>query len=159
VCFNDFRGCSSNVLDVEVIQPTGGEKEALTLFQEAYRLHWSCGDKSTEKWEEAFHTYKELAEKFPGSVYAPVALRLALARGNVIEDKRVVIGVAKKLIEEHPASPYLALGFLYLIDNYRLLHDKVGATKYMKELIAKYPGSEVSTRAEYWLDRIENLEF
>jgi tetratricopeptide (TPR) repeat protein len=159
VCFNNFHGCSSNVLNIEVVRPTGEEEKALALFEEAYRLHWSCDDKDTEKWGELFFRYSELAERFPRSVYAPVALRLALARGYTIEDKRVVIGVAKKLIEEYPSSHYLALTFLYLIDNYKFLQDKSVAIDYMNELIAKYPRSQISERAEHWLKKIEEWEF
>ena len=159
VCFNNFHGCSSNVLEMEVVQPTGDEKKALALFEEAYRLHWSCGDKEIEKWEEAFYGYLELADRFPRSAYAPVALRLALARGNIIGDKRILMAVAKKLIEKYRASPYLALAFLYLVDHYKLLQDKAGAIEYMKELIEKHPNTGISERAEYWLEKIEKWEF
>jgi hypothetical protein len=144
---------------MEVVQPTGEEKKALALFEEAYRLHWLCGDKDIEKWEEVFYGYLELADRFPRSVYAPVALRLALGRGNIIGDKRIVIAVAKKLIEEYPSSPYLALAFPYLVDHYKLLQDKAGAIEYMKELIEKHPNPEISEKAEYWLGRIEKWEF
>jgi hypothetical protein len=159
VCFNNFCGCSSNVLNIQVVQPTGEERKALSLFEGACRLYWSCGDKESEKSQEAFYRCLETAGRFPRSVYAPVALRLALARGYAIRDKLVVIGVAEKLIEEYPASPYLDVGFLYLIDNYKLSHDKAGATEYMKELIQRYPDTEISDRAEYWLQKIQEWQF
>ena len=158
VCFNNFHGCSSNVLDIEVVQPAGEEKEALNLYLDTRKLHW-CKDKDPKKWEQAFDKHLHLAETYPKSVYAPVSLYTALFRAHVIEDKDIVISVCKKLIEGYPEFYYIDDTFYNLAANYKVLEDKAGAMEYMKELIEKHPNTKISERAEYWLEKIEKWEF
>jgi hypothetical protein len=158
VCFNNFHGCSSNVLDIEVVQPAGEEKEALNLYLDTRKLHW-CKDKDPKKWEQAFDKHLHLAETYPKSVYAPVSLYTALFRAHVIGDKNIVISACKKLIEDYPEFYYIDDTFYNLVGNYKVLQDKAGAVAYMKELIEKHPNTKISEKAEYWLERIEEWEF
>jgi hypothetical protein len=153
-----YTGAKSNTIEVIVKEPKGDEHKALQLYLEAQDLHW-CKDKDPKKWERAFEKHLHLAETYPKSVYAPISLYTALFRAHVIGDKNIVISVCKKLIEDYPEFYYIGDTFYNLVGNYKVLQDKAGATAYMRELIEKHPNTEISERAEYWLERIEKWEF
>jgi TolA-binding protein len=155
---NPSPEAKSNVITIKIRNPKGEDKKALDLFLDAKKLD-ECKDKDPKKWEQAFYKYLELAERYPKSVYAPVSLYTALFRAHVIKDKNVVISVCKKLIEDYPEFYYIDDTFYNLVGNYKSLENKAGAMEYMKELIKEYPDTQISERAEYWLEKIEKWEF
>jgi hypothetical protein len=157
-CYVDFYGSKSNVLTIKVKDPTGDEKKALDLYLEAQKLDWTR-DKDARKWEQAFYKYLELVEKYPNSVYAPLALDDALYKAHVIKDKNIVISVCKNLIENYPESYYVDDAFYNLIGNYKVLGDKAGAIAYVKGLTEKYPNTKISEKAKYWLEKTEKEKF
>jgi hypothetical protein len=154
----DFGWIKSNTIKFKVIEPKGDEKKALDLYLEAEKLSW-CKDKDPKKWEQAFYRYLELADKYPKSVYAPVALYASLFKAHVIKDKNVVVSVCKKLIENYPESYYIDDAFYNLVGNYKVLKDKTGAMVYMEGLTKKHPNTKISERAKYWLEKTEKQEF
>jgi hypothetical protein len=156
-CFLEVQHHKSNILKFRIIEPEGDEKKALDLYLEADNLLW-CNDKDPVKFKRAFYKFLELVEKYPKSVYAPRALRLAVLRSEIV-DKPVLISVCKKHIENYPDSPYLGIVFLHLAEYYEALKDKRGAEEYMNFLIGKYPNTSISERAENWLKKIEKWEF
>lgn len=156
--FFPYTGTKSNIIEVIVKEPKGGEKKALDIYLEAQELHW-CKDKDPKKWEQAFDKYLQLAERYPKSVYAPMSLYTALFKAHVIKDKNVVISVCKKLIEGYREFYYTDDTFYNLVGKYKVLEDKAGATEYMKELLKEHPDTKISERAEYWLEKIEKWEF
>ena len=158
---NPSPEAKSNVITIKVKDPKGDEKKALNLYLEAEKLKYTK-DKDPKKRELGFLRYQELADKYPKSVYAP--LSLASARGVYrysinLEERRKIIPVCKRLIENYPNSLYFGSVFMSLVDVYEVLKDKAGAIKTMKDLIKKHPKTEISERAEYWLEKIEKWEF
>jgi hypothetical protein len=160
-----FPWTKSNTIKFKVIEPKGEEKKALDLYLEAEKLSWArseAGGPDLTKKELGFLKYIELVDKYPKSVYAPLALSSAWGTyrySQNLEDRKKNIPVYKRLIENYPNSLYVASAFCGLVETYEKFKDKSGAIQAMKELIKKYPNTNISERAEYWLEKIEKWEF
>ena len=160
-----FEWIKSNTIKFKVIEPKGEEKKALSLYLEAGKLRGArsrAGGPDLTKLELGFWKYQELVNKYPNSVYAPLALRSAWGTyrySQNLEDRKKNIPVYKRLIESYPNSHYVASAFCGLVETYEKFKDKSGAIQAMKELIKKHPNTKISERAEYWLEKIEKWEF
>ena len=155
----------SNVIKVKIQEPTGNEKKALDILVEADRLRWardSEGKKDLIKKELGFQKYQELVDKYPNSIYAPLALNSALGIYKFspdFDEMQKIIPLCKRLIENYPNSIYFSSAFMSLIDVYEVLKDRAGATEAMNELIQKHPNSKISQEAEKRLKKIEEWKF
>jgi tetratricopeptide (TPR) repeat protein len=160
-----FPWTKSNTIKFKVIEPTGEEKEALEMFIEAGTVETVEEEnqgRCPKRGEPEFLRYEALVEKYPNSVYAPLALREAIGiyfYSRDLQERRKIIPVCKRLIENYPNSLYFASAFMSLVDVYEILKDKEGAIKTMQELIEKHPNTKISERAEYWLEKIKKWEF
>jgi tetratricopeptide (TPR) repeat protein len=161
-----YERTKSNTIKIKVIEPEGEEKKALDMFLEAERLKYSRdkerGGRDLKKAELGFLKYQEVVDKYPNSVYAPLALSSAWGTyrySQNLEDTKKNIPVYKRLIESYPNSHYVASAFCGLVETYENFKDKSGAIQSMKELIKKHPNTQISERAEYWLEKIEKWEF
>ena len=160
-----FPWTKSNPIEFKVIEPKGDEKKALDMFLEAERLKYSRkrgGGRDLKKAELGFLKYQELVDRYPNSIYAALSLDCALGVyefSTNLQERRKLIPVCTRLMENYPNSLYFASAFSSLVDVYEVLKDKEGAIKIMQELIKKHPDSKISERAEYWVERIEKLEF
>jgi len=148
----------SDTIKFKIIEPSGVEKEALTLYLHADSLHWSK-ERDRNKRKQAFACYLDLAEKYPQTVYADKALMNAILMIDVADDTTVVINACKKIIEDYPTSPHFKWVFSELFTNYERIKDKSGAIRYLNYLIGRYPNSEISEKARYWLGKIEKGDF
>jgi hypothetical protein len=156
-----FPWTKSNTIKFKVIEPKGDEKKALDLFLEAEKLKYSrdkiYGGRDLKKAELGFLKYQELVDKYPNSIYAPLALQEAIGiylYSENPEDLKKIIPVCLKLIENYQEDV-----FCDLVGLYEILKDKEGAIKTMKGLIEKHPNTKISERAGYWLEKIEKWEF
>jgi hypothetical protein len=158
-----FPWTRSNTIKFKVIEPKGDERKALDLYLEGEKLSWArskVGGPDSTKKELGFSKYQELVDKYPNSVYAPIALRSAIfVYAYSPQYREKIIPICLRLIESYPNSYYWASGFSHLIGTYEVLKDKAGAIKTIKELIEKHPNTKISERAEYWLEKIEKWEF
>ncbi|MCJ7577627.1 MAG: tetratricopeptide repeat protein [candidate division Zixibacteria bacterium] len=158
-----YERTKSNTIKIKVIEPDGDEKKALNLYSEADKLSWARskgGGPDPTKKELGFLKYQELVDKYPNSVYAPIALRSAIfVYVYSPEFRKKVFPVCLRLIEDYPNSYYWASGFSHLVGTYEVLKDKDSAIKTMNELIEKHPNTKISERAAYWLKQIEKWEF
>lgn len=153
----------SNTIKFKVVAPTGEEEEALNLLLEAQKLasvDTNLGYPHPGKEELGVLKCQELADKYPNSVYAPMALLAAIEiRARWYEHRKRVIPICRRLIEHYPNYYYWAKGFSRLVEMYEVLRDKEGAIKTMQELIEKHSNTKISERAEYWLEKIEKWDF
>ncbi len=109
-----------------------------------------------------FLRYQAPVEKYPKSVYAPLALREAIGIYFYSQDlnkRKKIIPLCMKLIEDYPDFYYFVWTFSELVSTYEILKDKKGAINAMNELIEKHPNTKISEKAEYWLEQIEKWEF
>jgi tetratricopeptide (TPR) repeat protein len=155
----------SNKLELIVKEPEGEEKEALKMFIEAGTVE------SAEKENQGrcpkrglaeFLKYQEVVERYPNSVYAPLALRAAVSiyfYSQNLEERRQVIPLFLKLIENYPDFYDFQGTISGLVGTYEILKDKEGAITTMQEFIEEHPNTKISERAEYWLKKIEEWEF
>lgn len=159
-------GGKSNVIKIMVKEPEGDEKKALDMLLEADKLTFSRdeqrGGRDLKRAELGFLKYQELADKYPKSVYAPLAL--ASARGvyrysNNLEERKKMIPVSKRLIEEYPNSIYFMSAFTSLVEVYEVSKDKAGAVNALNELIQKHPNSKISQEARRRLGQVEAWKF
>jgi tetratricopeptide (TPR) repeat protein len=163
--FFPYTGAKSNTIKIKVKEPKGDERKALDLYLEAENLRWGrdkAGRKDLKKMELGFLKYIELVDKYPKSVYAPLALRSAWGTYHYsrnLEDRKKNIPIYKRLIESYSNSYYFLSAFSGLVDTYAKLKDKSEAIQTMKELIEKHPNTKISEKAEYWLEKIEKWEF
>lgn len=156
-----FPTIESNTIKFRLLEPKGEEKEALDLYLEAESLKWTK-DKDPEKRAHSFLRFQELVDRYPNSVYAPSALSSAWGiyrYSQKLEDRKKNIPVYNRLIENYPDSHYAPSAFCGLVETYEKLKDKSGAIRAMKELMEKHPDTNISARAEYWLEKIEEWEF
>jgi hypothetical protein len=155
----------SNAVKFKVVEPTGEDEKALSLFLEAEKLKWArseAGGPDFSKKEPAFLKYQELVDRYPKSVYAPKALNAAVGvyfYSRNLEQRRRVIPVCIRLIEEYPDSYCFQLAFTELLHTYKMLKDKEGAKKAMQDLIDKHPNTNISQEAKRRLKMVEAWEF
>ncbi len=163
--WTDEMMTKSNKLDLTVREPLGKEKEALKMFIEAGTVETTKQEnqgRCPKRGQAEFLKYQALVDRYPNSVYAPLALRAAISIyffSKNLEDRRRIIPLCLKLIEDY-ADFHDFLGiFSDLVGTYEILKDKEGAITTMQELIEKHPNTKISERSEYWLKKIEKWEF
>jgi len=156
----------SNEIKIMVKEPEGDEKEALDMLLEADKLKYSRdeqhGGRDLKKAELGFLKYQELADRYPNSVYAPLALDGAIGVYQYspdFESMKKIIPVCKRLIENYPNSIYFLSAFTSLEGVYEVLKDKPGAIAAMSELIEKHSDSKISEEAKRRLEQIEKWNF
>jgi len=133
----------SNTVEITVSEPKGEELAAWNLLTEALRLRWSNK-------EVAYAKFKELAKKYPKSVYAPKALHYAAGCYHYVTGKEeAILELSRELIDKYPDSPYIRSAFDDILFRvYSKRKDKDGAIKEMQALIKKHPNTDISKRAE-----------
>jgi hypothetical protein len=161
-CLNSER-IKSNTIKFKVVAPTGEDEKALNLLLEAEKLAGmdsALGYPHPGKEELALKKYEEVANTYPNSVYAPMALLAAVeVHARWYEHRRQVIPVCRWLVERYPDYYYWAKGFSRLVEAYELLRDKEGALKTMQELAEKHPGTKIAQKAKESLEKIDQWEF
>ena len=152
----------SNELIITIVEPTGEEKAALELYQSLDSLGavQKTPDQKREYREQRSRLFRDLAKKYPKSVYTPRALYLVILMNDVVDDKTELIKICHTLIEDYSDSPYVKWTFLHLYEFHKEIGDKAGAMEYMEYLLDKYPDNEtISERAGFWLEKIKKEEF
>jgi hypothetical protein len=126
----------SNTVNFEVVGPTGGEKEALTSFVAAVQRQFENDNVGSAL------SLKAVADKYPQSVYAPMAL-YEIVQVYQFRDKKKAIDAAVYLIEKYPDtySARDALSFAVGRLSSRQQHELLQST------IRKFPNTIVGTSA------------
>ena len=132
----------SDTIEITVSEPKGEELAAWNLLTEGLRLS-GVG-------EAALSKFKELAKKYPKSVYAPKALHYAAGCYHYVTGKEeAILELSRELIDKYPDSPYIREAFHDILFRvYSKRKDKDGAIKEMQALIKKHPNTDISKRAE-----------
>jgi len=156
----------SNLIKIIVKVPVGDEKDALDMLLEADKLKNSIdeqyGGSDLRKLRLGFIKYQELADRYPHSVYAPLALASATETYEYsinLEERKEIIPLCEKLIENYPNSIYFMSAFTSLIKVYEALKDKTGAKATMNSLIKKHPNTRISEEARKRLKQIKKWKF
>jgi len=142
----------SNTIELEVVEPSGKEKEA-------YRGILAADSLRMLKQKEA--SYKKMLEvyrNYPRSVYNQYAFVQALVK-YPFDDKRERAELSREFIEKYPNSEYLDDVLFIIFSYYQSKKDKIGYEEGLKLLIEKYPGTEVSRKAKNRLETIDRLKF
>lgn len=148
---------NSNELKIRIVQPVGGEKEAMLILKEAGELYVK-----REKRTQTYLKYLELVEKYPNSVYAERALDyagLCFEYSRNLEEKIKSVEAYKKLIEKYPESRYVNGAFTSIMEIFRVLKDKRGVEKLLNELIKKHPNPKISGEARKRLKQVKSWKF
>lgn len=151
-CSIHFGGSNSNILRILIKIPQGDERKASDMLLEADSLAF-C--------RLGFLMYQELADRYPNSVYAPLALAGAIRvyQYSDCEAMKKVIPVCRRLIENYPNSIYFMSAFTTMVEAYQIMKDKSGAKATMNSLIKKHPNTIISEEAKRRLEQIKKWKF
>jgi len=125
----------SNELIFQVVNPSGDEKKAYTLWKEGMKNYGRA------KWQAAVAKWKELLGKYPKSVYAP-----SICRELDYYDRANSKEYAEKLLSEHPNSGYSEFAIGVLLEN----KSKEEQETILQQIEKKYAG----TRAAKFVNNI-----
>jgi tetratricopeptide (TPR) repeat protein len=145
----------SNTFNFEVLEPTGDELEAMRMLKEGYELTYV-----QKKHASSIKQFKKIVDKFPNSIYAPLALRQqALRYNHSLKNKREAISTYRKIVTEYPTSRMAieVIGNIEVL--YMNLKDREGCEKELQSLIKKYPNTEISKEAEDRLRKLDPKDF
>jgi len=145
----------SNSITFSVKEPEGENRQALALYLRADSLGRMTELEKSVRRRNEFEAYLDAAAKYPNTIYAPMALYMALLMESVPQDKTELISIGKRLIEDYPNTPYGAWACPYLVKAYRQTAGIEAAVEYFEYLRGKYPDSVIARRAEYWLGKIK----
>lgn len=121
----------SNTIQIVVQDPTGDEKEAMDLFQEACKLRWN------KEWNLSTEIFSRLADKFPNSIYASQGLKRAILNHkfkHTSRDLENTFRLCKKFVENYPDDNYAYTSLDFIIGNYKIKKDNEGAREYLMYL-------------------------
>lgn len=157
----------SSSQEFSVIEPTGMEKSAMQLFEEAVLLEGTISKqnhleaKSRDK--EALVKYIEIVEKYPNSIYAPLVLRRTQIKKNFdagegIEANKVAMEIARKIIDLYPNSHFAIMSLENILMYYANIRemDKSRIRNEIQKIIEKYPNTKVAKKAEKVLKEFDD---
>jgi len=116
-------------------------------------------DKMNEAAKEAVQHYKNLAEKYPGSVAALRAQTLIAESYAILKDWQGVIGALNTIIENYKGKMDMdgVLMNIAIIYN-RELNDPVNASRMLERLIQEYPKSKLVNTANSLLKKLKETK-
>jgi hypothetical protein len=128
-----------------VAQPLGEEGWAHELLEEGLECTYR------RKWEEAVSAFGTLAERYPTSMYAVLALEKASAtRGIPLGDRKAAHEMRKRLIVDYPESPR-ALHHVRAIPIYYInqkIYDEQLVREELKRIAEQTRGTQIEEEIE-----------
>ncbi len=145
----------SNTIEIEIIEPSGKEKE---VFSELLAVDSLMRLKNSE---EAYKKLASIYRNYPTSVYAHycVSQSLSILYLSDVADKSKLAHLGREFIDKYPNSRYIETPLWILIEYYQSKKDKIGYSEELKSLIQKYPGTEVERKAKVRLENLDKVKF
>lgn len=147
-----------------VNEPTGEDKSAMELYEEAVIVTWSRkkGDAKLDWKEAALSKYTEITEKYSNSIYAPFSLSyigefLRLAEGGGFEGNKKALEIEKKIIDLYPDNPFAFEALKKIPMRYANMREmnKEKIKNDIQAIIDKYPDKRIGKEAEKLLKKFE----
>jgi len=147
-----------------VNEPTGEDKSAMELYEEAIIITWARKKEDVKfDWKErALLKYNEIAEKYPNSIYAPLALSyvgefLHLAERGGFEGNKKALEIEKKIINLYPDTPFAFESLKKIPMRYANMRemDEEKIKGDIQVIIDKYPDKRIGKEAAKLLKEFE----
>lgn len=162
----DIKEIISEPAKFEIKQPTGEEKQAFELFENACKYSITCfmrekpsqTDTNIIKAREYFH---KLVDTYPRSVYAPYAQYRICTTKNFSENLSEWAETQGPIEWKKLSENYLELAeynpsiVSYLTGSFEGAGKTDEAKKYLQKILAKYPNSNRAEKAKNILERLK----